>query len=53
MEVSEGATQSSSIAEKSEEPMEESSARSDDVADQPPVVSEDADTEPAASNVDC
>lgn len=34
MEVSEGATQSSSVPEKTEEPMEESNARSDDVVDQ-------------------
>lgn len=54
MEVSEEPTQSSSVTEKIEEPMEESSAMSADVTDQPQVVSEDADTdpEPGTSNVD-
>ncbi|XP_056601871.1 symplekin isoform X2 [Triplophysa dalaica] len=54
MEVSEEATPSSSVTEKIEELMEESSAMSADVTDQPQVVSEDADTdpEPETSNVD-
>lgn len=52
MEVSEDATQSSTVTEKADEPMEESTAG--DVADQTKVVPEDADTEPEpeTSNVD-
>lgn len=52
MEVSEEATQSSTVTEKADEPMEDSTAS--DVADQTKVVPEDADTEPEpeTSNVD-
>ncbi|XP_051538353.1 symplekin-like isoform X2 [Myxocyprinus asiaticus] len=56
MEVPEEVTHSSFVEEKAEEPMEESTASSADVADQPNDVSEDAGTEtepePGESNED-
>lgn len=52
MEVSEGATQSSSVTERTEEPMEESNARSDDASDQAQAEDADTEPEPGTSNVD-
>uniref|UniRef100_A0A8C2DQ12 Symplekin n=1 Tax=Cyprinus carpio TaxID=7962 RepID=A0A8C2DQ12_CYPCA len=52
VEVTEEASQSNSISEKTDEPMEESAARPVDVADQPKEESEDVLPEAGESSVD-